>query len=61
MKMVHINDLEQKIETVINATSSASVLRDCESWIETIEIMRSFGLFYLTLEDSEMSGDWSIH
>jgi hypothetical protein len=61
MMMVHVNDLEKKIESIINFTNDEEVLRDCTSWLETIDIMRGFKLFYLTLEDSEMTGDWNIH
>lgn len=61
MMMVHINDLEQKIESIINFTSDEGVLRDCESWIATIDIMRGFDLYYLTLEDGELTDGWNVH
>jgi hypothetical protein len=36
MMMVHVNDLEKKIESIINFTNDEEVLRDCTSWLETI-------------------------
>jgi len=60
--MIHINDLEQKIEAIINFTNDEKVLKDCESWFSTIEIMRDLNLYYMTLEDE--SGDvieWNPH
>ncbi len=59
--MVHINDLEQKIESIINFTNNEKVLRDCESWIATIDIMRRFDLYYFTLEDGDLTDGWNVH
>ena len=60
--MVHINDIQKKIEALTNFSNDEEVLRDCDSWFATIEIMRNLDLYYLTLEgDSDEVTEWKRH
>lgn len=59
---IHINDLEAKLEAVIRTTKDEEVIAQCESWYETIHIMRTLGLRFITLEDyGDDEGLWNIH
>lgn len=59
---IHINDLEEKITLVLRATTDEELILECEAWYETIDIMRSLGLRFITLDDyGDEDGMWQIH
>jgi hypothetical protein len=59
---IHINDLEEKITLVLRATTDEELILECEAWYGTIDIMRSLGLRFITLDDyGEEDGMWQIH